>query len=152
MLQFFEKGDALHSSETGNKFIYYTNVTIGDTNLLKNMYFVNFFKIQGIVRELWVKDAVKDATESMNNGLILITKSASCNYYKDFYLYDNIRVEMQIKNIGKASGELVFYFYNSKSGELHAEGNQQIVFAGPGHKICRIPNNFLEAALKYSQF
>lgn len=141
----------MQGSVSGKKFIYHTIVTIGDTNILQNMYFANFFKIQGIVRELWVKEAVEGAMESMNDGIILITRSASCKYYKDFYLYDNIRVEMRVKNLGKASGELVFYFYNSENGELHAEGHQQIVFAGPDHKICRIPNNFLEAAMKYNE-
>jgi acyl-CoA thioesterase FadM len=135
----------------GKKFTYATTVTIGDTNLLQNMYFSNFFRIQGIVRELWVSQAVEDPMQPIKDGMVLITKSAHCDYYKDFYLYDKIYVVMQIKKLRNASAELEFKFFNADTNTLHAEGYQQIVFAGPDHKICRIPDNYLRAALEYSK-
>ena len=55
---------------------YRTTVTIGDTNLLQNMYFHNFFKLQGIARELWVKDCVKDGISDLHKGMVLITREA----------------------------------------------------------------------------
>ncbi len=44
----------------GKTYEYRTTVTIGDTNLLQNMYFTNVFKLQGIFRELWVRDCVEN--------------------------------------------------------------------------------------------
>lgn len=51
-----------------NSFEYKSTVTIGDTNVMKNMYFLNFFKLQGIARELWVKSAVDGGGRRFSTG------------------------------------------------------------------------------------
>ena len=76
-------------------YIYKSCVTIGDTNIFQNMYFINHFVIAGKVRELWVRDCVKKFDESLNGDLILGTRRATCEYFYDFFLYDKITVEMQ---------------------------------------------------------
>jgi len=133
----------------GKVYEYRTRVTIGDTNLLQNMYFLNFFKIQGIARELWVNERVENGAESLRNGLVLITRSAQMRFIKDFFLYERILVHVQVRNIREVRAELVFKFYNESTMELHAEGYQEIVFANSDHKICRMPENFKKAAIEY---
>ena len=130
-------------------FEYQSTVTIGETNLLQNMYFANHFKIQGVTRELWVIKCVENADLHFSNGLILITKSAYCDYKKDFYLYDDIICRMNFDKIKKASFDLIFTFTNAKTGEIHANGRQQIVFADSTHKICKMPVDFHVAAKEY---
>jgi acyl-CoA thioesterase FadM len=134
----------------GKIYEYRTTVTIGDTNLLQHMFFVNFFTLQGITRDLWLKEAVQGGVDSIKNGLALITKNAQCEYKKDFYLYDKVLVRMQIRNMRGASVELVFKFYNEDTMELHAEGTNEIVFANSSHRVCRIPENFRNAGKEYS--
>lgn len=133
----------------GKTYEYRTTVTIGDTNLLQHMYFVHFFTLQGITRDLWVKEIVPGGLESIKNGLVLITRSAQCEYKKDFYLYDRVLVCMQTRNLRNASTDLVFKFYNEATMELHAEGTNQIVTAN-NQGICRIPENFRNAGMEYS--
>jgi len=134
----------------GKIYEYRTTVTIGDTNLLQHMYFVQFFTLQGITRDLWVKECVPGGLESIRDGLVLITKNAQCEYRKDFYLYDKVLVHMQIQNMRGASTELSFKFYNEATMELHAEGTNEIVFANSSHRVCRIPHNFRNAGKEYS--
>ena len=134
----------------GKIYEYRMTVTIGDTNLLQHMYFAQFFTLQGITRDLWLKDAVQGGVDSIKNGLALITKNAQCEYKKDFYLYDKVLVCMQIRNMRGASVELVFKFYNEDTMELHAEGTNEIVFANSSRRICRIPENFRNAGKEYS--
>lgn len=134
----------------GKVYEYRTTVTIGDTNLLQHMYFVHFFTLQGITRDLWVKECVPGGFESIRDGLVLITKNAMCEYKKDFFLYDRVLVQMQIRNLRGASTELVFRFYNEATMELHAEGTNEIVFANSNHRVCRIPPNFRNAGIEYS--
>ena len=129
---------------------YKTTVTIGDTNALQNMYFLNFFKLQGIVRELWVKNKVSNGFEDLANGMILITKDARCNFKKNLFLYDDITVRLYISHIGRTNMRLNFQFYNSATNELHAEGNQTIVFADKTHRIIPIPDNWKEAISRFS--
>lgn len=130
-------------------FEYKTTVTIGDTNALQNMYFLNFFKLQGIVRELWVKKHVKNSLKDMQNGLVLITKDARCNFHKDFYLYDDITVTLNFTKIGRTNTRLSFEYYNSKTKELHANGSQTIVFANSQHKLTKIPDHWENAIELY---
>ena len=134
----------------GKIYEYRTTVTIGDTNLLQHMYFVQFFTLQGITRDLWVQECVPGGIESIRDGLVLITKNAQCEYKKDFYLYDRVLVHMQIQNMRGASTEIVFKFYNEATMELHAEGTNEIVFANSSHRVCRIPENFRNAGKEYS--
>ena len=135
----------------GKTYEYRTTVTIGDTNLLQHMYFVHFFTLQGVTRDLWVKECVLGGIESIQNGLALITRSAQCEYKKDFHLYDKVLVRMQIRNLRVASAELVFKFYNEATMELHAEGTNQIVTANSKRRVvCRIPENFRNAGMEYS--
>ena len=75
-------------------FNYKTVVTIGDTNILGNMYSSNHFKLQGATRELWLSKCVNQAEQHLSEGLMLITKSAHCDYLKDYYLHDEIVYKM----------------------------------------------------------
>lgn len=124
-------------------------VSIGDTNVMQNMYFLNFFKLQGIVRELWVKDCVEGGFEDMAKGLLLITKDAQCDFKKDFFLYDEIIVRYYFSKIGRTFAELNFEYFNGKNNELHAKGKQTIVFADQDHKVSKIPENWRGAITKY---
>lgn len=131
---------------------YKSVVTIGDTNCTQNMYFLNFFKLQGIVRELWVKDCVENSLVDLSNGLVLITRYASCKFLKDFYLYNNVIVRLQFTKLENTNAELRFRFINADTSELHAEGFQTIVVADNTHKPKRIPENWRNAINTYSDF
>jgi len=131
------------------EYIYKTCVTIGDTNVLQNMYFVNHFKIVGKVRELWVRDCVKNFNDSLQGGLLLGTRRAACEYYHDYFLYDEIIVKMQFTQIKGVSTELLFKFYKNDSKDIYASSSQTIVFLNRSHELVRIPENFREAIEEY---
>lgn len=145
-----KKCNACEEVLVGKYYEYKSIVTIADTNLYQHMDFRNYFDLQGIVRGLWVKDAVVDGIESLMNSVFLITKSAHCDFIKDFYLFDEILVRMQVKNIKHISAEIVFHYYHSQTMELHAKGYQKIVFADSHQRICRIPENFKKAGMEFS--
>jgi len=132
----------------GKFYEYKTIVTLADTNLFQHMDFRNYFDLQGIVRGLWVKDAVDGGIESMMS-VFLITKSAHCDFIKDFYIFDEILIRMQVKSIKHVSTEIVFHYHHGNTMELHARGHQKIVFSDRNHKICRIPENFKKAGYEY---
>jgi acyl-CoA thioesterase FadM len=132
-------------------FDYETTITIGDTDLMKAVYFAHFFKLQGIVRELWVLNEVPNSRRHLADGLVLITKSASCEYYRNLHLFDRVVCKMQIRNLRAASSELVFRFHHAVTGELHAEGLQKVAFMRSDGRLCRMPDDFRTTALRYSE-
>lgn len=136
----------------GSVYEYRSTVTIGDTNLLQNMYFLQFFKLAGIARELWVRDCVPDGIKDLSEGLLLITKDAATSFVKDYFLYDPILVQLQFVQLRSASTQLRFRYFHAQTQELHAEGTQTIVFANMDHTIRRIPENWEAAITAYADF
>lgn len=132
-----------------NTYVYRTTVCIGDTDLYGSVYFTHFFRLQGITRELWVREAVQGYEQTMRSGLVLITKSASCEFERKFGAFDDVTVKMDFVEINHASVVVRFRFFKGESEFLHAEGRQKIVFAGPDYRPTRIPANFRCAIMNY---
>lgn len=133
-----------------NAYLYRSTVTIGDTNCTGNMYFLNFFKLQGIVRELWIKDCVENGLVDLTNGLRLITRDANNHFIKDFTLYEEVHIQLQFTRIERAHAQVRFRFYHADTGELHSEGFQTVVFANSSKRIVRIPPNWHQAMMTWS--
>jgi acyl-CoA thioesterase FadM len=127
-------------------FDYRMVVTLGKTNATTNVYFVEYFAIQGVVRELWVKHCVPNAQNHFAKGLILSTKSARCDFKKPFFLFDTILCRMHVEDLQRVSAKLVFDFYREDGDvEPHATGSQIIVFKDMNRKTCRMPDDFKRA-------
>lgn len=128
---------------------YRTTVTIGDTNLLQNMYFHNFFKLQGTARELWVKDCVKDGISDLQKGMVLITREANCKFIKDFFLYNPVVVQLNFTEMQKTNVKIRFRFLHGATGKLHVTGYQRIISAYINHHIIEFPENWENAGREY---
>ncbi len=131
------------------KYEYRSVIGIGDTNFFQHADFSVYFNLQSIVRGLWVRDAVQNGIESLMNDYYLITKSANCEFIRDFRLFDEVLVTMQVLNIKHVSTDILFCYYNASTMELHAKGYQKIVFSDKQCKLCTIPANFKAAGLEY---
>jgi len=132
-------------------FEHHTTITLGDTDHTQSVYFTRFFELQGVVRELWVLRAVPNAEQHLRGGLVLITRSASCDYHRKLQLFDPVICRMQIRNLRRASSDLVFRFVHGTTGRLHAEGMQRVAFCTPDGRPRRMPDDFYQAALLYSE-
>jgi enediyne core biosynthesis thioesterase len=127
-------------------FDYKKLVTIGDTNAMQNVYFAEYFQLQGLVREHWLHECVPNSVQHLSSGLILSTKSAHCEFRKPFYVFDTILCRMHIEDLGSVSAKLVFEYYDEESASLNAFGWQRVVFKDARRKTCRMPEDFSTAA------
>lgn len=132
-------------------FDHHATITLGDTDHTESVYFTHFFKLQGIVRELWMLHAVAHCERHLRDGLAIVTRSASCEYHRRLKRFDPVVCRMHIRNLRQASADLVFRFYHGATGELHAEGLQRVAFARPDGRFRRMPDDFRRAALAYSE-
>ena len=127
-------------------YVYKTTITFGDTDYFRSVYFLNYLKIAGVVRELWVRDSVPNFDQHLEQGLLLITRNVSCDFIKPLFVFDVIRCEMTVERLRITSAELVFHFYKDSTNELHAMGRHKIVLADRTQKLCPMPKDFFEAA------
>lgn len=123
-------------------------VTFGQSNATGNVYFLEYLRLQGIARELWVKHCVANAKTHLASGLLLSTKSVHCDFKKPFFTFDTILVRMHVEELQRVSALLVFEYLDADTGALHATGWQIIVFKNASRRTCRMPEDFREAALK----
>ena len=132
----------------GETYDFRKVISMGDTNAMGNVYFAEYFKIQGVVRELWVKECVPNGLQHFAGGLILSTKSAHCEYRKPFFLFDTVLCRMHVEELRRVSAKLVFEYYNADTMNLQAFGWQVVVFKDANRKTCRAPDDFVRAAQK----
>lgn len=133
------------------KFCHDIVVTIGDTNVTGNVYFAQFFRWQGSVRELWAHCHCEDFADLLKSGFVLITRSADCVYHHDLYLYDKVRIELSTFEVQRVSSRLRFQFFRCKDNVLIAEGTQHIVCANASHQISPFPQQMLETCKDFQQ-
>ncbi len=55
----------------GQVYVHKAVVTIGDTDFMQGMYFINFLKLEAVTRELWMMECVPGCSEDLANGLVL---------------------------------------------------------------------------------
>jgi acyl-CoA thioesterase FadM len=123
--------------------IYIYNFTLKDATPYGNIYFSRAFDIQGIVREMWLKqnnllNCLKDYQ--------LITKEANNKYIKECKPFVNYEAEFIVKKISKAFFVFEVEIRYQKTGEAHSKGWQKICFA-KDNKLIAIPNEFKEALI-----
>lgn len=133
----------------GRVYVHKSVVTIGDTDLMQGMYFINYLKLEAVTRELWMMDCVPGYLEDLANGLVLLTRETTCRFLKGFRLNDTINVQLQFTNITRSSFELRFQHVIEGSRALHAEGFQTVVCADRDNKVTKIPENWKAAILEY---
>lgn len=124
-------------------------VTFGDTNAMQNLYFATYFQLQGQVREEWLATCVPQVQESLQQGIVLSTKTAHMDYIKPFFTLEELECRMHFEALGLVRVKLVFEFYRPGKEQLHAKGWQLVVFKDANRRTCAIPENFLAAIKQY---
>jgi acyl-CoA thioesterase FadM len=119
-------------------FDYAYTVTMGDVSAMGNYYFLNYFEIQGHMRELWLKESVSSHLEIIQN-YILSTKCAHCDFKIPFFLYEDILVRMYVTDLERVSVKFHFDYYKKTDDKLCASGYQLVVCKDPNRRTCRIP-------------
>lgn len=101
-----------------------------DTNLLGNVYYVNFIRWQGRCREMFLRDHAPSVLGEMDRGLVLATTRCSCEFLRELRPFDEVAVRMRFG--GAVQNRLVMFFdyvHLRADGELPvARGEQEIAF------------------------
>lgn len=118
--------------------IYNFNFTLKDTTPYGNVYFSRVFDIQGIAREMALKQT---GLLSVLHDYKMITKEASNKYIKECEPFVDYEAECVISKIGKAHFIFEIEIRDQKTGEIHSKGWQKICFAKNG-KLVAIPDEF----------
>ena len=96
---------------TSRAYEFRHTVGFEETNLVGNVYYVNHIKWQGRCREMFLKDHAPDIIDSLKKGLLLVTVSCSCEYYRELSAFDEILIKMKLGSRKQNRMVLVFDYF-----------------------------------------
>ncbi len=117
-------------------------VTLEDTNVVGNVYYVNHFRWQGRCRELFLREHARDVLERLGTDLCLVTTRCTCEYLAELAPLDEVIIRMSLRELVQNQITLAFDYYRCNDGAetLVARGEQQVVtMRRDGERLVPIP-------------
>lgn len=102
-------------------------VTFEETNLVGNVYFVNYVRWQGHCREHFLIDHAPNVIAELRSGeLALVTAAVHVDFIGESFAGDQIVINMSQGLGGPGGGRVAMNFTYERSGSLIATGRQSV--------------------------
>ncbi|GAA1084459.1 acyl-CoA thioesterase [Nocardiopsis metallicus] len=135
---------------------YEVRHTVGfeETNLVGNVYYVNYLRWQGRCREMFLKEHAPGVLADVRGDLKLFTLRVDCQYFAEITAFDELSIRMRLEELTQTQVQFTFdYFLLEEEGEtLVARGRQRIAcMRGPNTETVptRVPEELREALAPY---
>jgi enediyne biosynthesis thioesterase len=109
-------------------FEYRHLVTLGETNLLGNVYFSHYLEWQGRCRERFLHEKAPAIIAELARDLRLVTLRCACEYFSELIAFDELSIRMRLRGIAQNRVALDFEYWRLRQSgdELVAHGEQEI--------------------------
>lgn len=136
-------------------FEYLHTVGFEETNLVGNVYYVNYLRWQGRCRELFLQKKAPDVLAEVQDDLKLFTLKVDCEFFAEITAFDELSIRMRLSELGQTQLEFTFDYVKITSGVevLIARGRQRIAcMRGPNTNTVPslIPEGLARALEPYS--
>lgn len=121
-----------------------------ETNLVGNVYYVNYLKWQGRCREMFLSQYAPDVLQEMRGDLQLYTLKAECEFLLEITAYDQLAIRMRVEDLTQTQVGFGFDYVRVRDGfeELIAVGRQRFAcMRGPAERArpARVPESLRKA-------
>jgi len=137
-------------------FEYQHTVGFEETNLVGNVYYVNYLRWQGRCRELFLKQRAPDVLAELQDDLKLFTLKVDCEFYAEITAFDELSVRMRLVDLAQTQIEFSFDYIRLDAGggeTLVARGRQRVAcMRGPNTRTApaRVPESLARALAPYA--
>lgn len=126
-----------------------------ETNLVGNVYYVNYVRWQGRCREMFLLEHAPSVLDELRDGLKLFTVSAECEYLSEATAFDELAIRMRLEELTQTQVVCAFDYVRIRDGgeELIARGRQRIACmrgAGGETAPARVPEQLRRALEGYA--
>lgn len=103
-----------------------------ETNLVGNVYYVNYIRWQGRCREMFllenVSDVLDDLLDDLLGSLKLFTLKAECEFIAEIAAFDQLSIRMRLEDLTQTQIGLAFDYVRlrDEQEDLVARGNQRV--------------------------
>lgn len=131
--------------------------TVGfeETNLVGNVYYVNYLRWQGRCREMFLKEKASDVLSDLMNDLKLFTLKVECEFFAEITAFDQLSIRMRLEELTQTQIQFSFDYVKITDGvqNLVATGRQRIAcMRGANNDTVptRVPAALRDALVPYS--
>ncbi|AEB44793.1 MULTISPECIES: acyl-CoA thioesterase [Micromonospora] len=133
---------------------YRHTVGFEETNLVGNVYYVNYLRWQGRCREMFLHDKANDVLDDLRSDLKLFTLKVDCEFFAEITAFDQLAIRMRLVELAQTQIEFSFdYVRMHPEGEvLVARGRQRVAcMRGPNNRTSpsRVPEALARALAPY---
>jgi enediyne core biosynthesis thioesterase len=123
-----------------------------ETNLVGNVYYVNYIRWQGRCREMFLLENASELLDALRSELKLFTLKSECEFIAEIAAFDELSIRMRLEDQTQTQLGFVFDYFRVRDGreDLVAHGRQRVacLHRGGGRLVpVRVPEP-LRAALK----
>ena len=131
--------------------------TVGfeETNMVGNVYYVNYVRWQGRCREMFLLEKAPAVLEEIRDDLKLYTLRVECEFFAEITGFDHLSIRLRLEELTQTQLQFTFdYVHLHPDGDrLVARGRQRIAcMRGPNNATVpsRVPEALLEALRPYT--
>ncbi|GII65121.1 4-hydroxybenzoyl-CoA thioesterase [Sphaerisporangium siamense] len=135
---------------------YLHTVGFEETNLVGNVYYVNYLRWQGRCREMFLKERATEVLADMQDDLKLFTLKVDCEFFAEITAFDELSIRMRLVELAKTQVEFSFDYVRLDRGggeTLVARGRQRVAcMRGPNTRTvpARVPDALAQALEPYA--
>jgi acyl-CoA thioesterase FadM len=121
-----------------------------ETNLVGNVYYVNYLRWQGRCREMFLHELAPAVLDDLRGDLKLFTLKVDCEFFAEIGAFDELSIRMRLEQLTQTQVEFSFdYVRVTRGTELQvARGRQRIAcMRGPNNQTVptRVPEALRQA-------
>jgi enediyne core biosynthesis thioesterase len=127
-----------------------------ETNLVGNVYYVNYLRWQGRCREMFLKNEAPEVLADLQDDLKLFTLRVDCEFFAELTAFDELSIRMRLIDLAQTQIEFGFDYVrlDPAGGEvLAARGSQRVAcMRGPNNRTVpsRVPEALTRALAPYT--
>ncbi|MDM4719252.1 acyl-CoA thioesterase [Micromonospora sp. WMMA1363] len=135
-------------------FEYRHTVGFEETNLVGNVYYVNYLRWQGRCREMFLFERAPEVLADVRDDLKLFTLKVDCEFFAEITAFDELSIRMRLVDLAQTQLEFSFDYVrlDPGGGTLVARGRQRVAcMRGPNTRTqpTRVPEALVRALRPY---
>jgi enediyne core biosynthesis thioesterase len=134
---------------------YLHTVGFEETNLVGNVYYVNYLRWQGRCREMFLMERAPAVLDDVQGDLKLFTLRVDCEFFSEITAFDRLSIRMRLEELTQTQVQFAFDYVQVTGGRenLVARGRQRIAcMRGPNTATVptRVPESLRAALAPYA--
>ncbi|MFL6163713.1 MAG: acyl-CoA thioesterase [Jatrophihabitantaceae bacterium] len=125
-----------------------------ETNLVGNVYYVNYLRWQGRCREMFLLERAPTVLAELQDDLKLFTVRCECDFLREITAFDRLSIRMRLLDLTQTQIGFGFDYVRLRDGQedLVARGQQRVAcMRGPNTdtRPARVPSELRQALAEY---